>query len=126
MGMFDIFKKKAEPTTVEKPATVPKKAKTPKEIATEKREPWVAVLDTSINPRDPRNGFFELDWNEYFIDQLRFAGYKGDTDEDLIDRWFRDLCLSVAAEDKDLLDSIAAESVQSRKRKKKLDESEEL
>jgi hypothetical protein len=126
MGMFDIFKKKVEPTTVEKPAATPKKTKTPKEIATEKREPWVAVLDTSINPRDPRNGFFELDWNEYFIDQLRFAGYKGDTDEDLIDRWFRDLCLSVAAEDKDLLDSIAAESVQSRKRKKKLDESEEL
>jgi hypothetical protein len=126
MGMFDIFKKKAELPAVEKPAATPKKAKTPKEIATEKREPWVAVLDTSINPRDPRNGFFELDWNEYFIDQLRFAGYKGDTDEDLIDRWFRDLCLSVAAEDKDLLDSIAAESVQSRKRKKKLDESEEL
>jgi hypothetical protein len=126
MGMFDIFKKKVVPPAVEKPATVPKKTKTPKEIATEKREPWVAVLDTSINPRDPRNGFFELDWNEYFIDQLRFAGYKGDTDEDLIDRWFRDLCLSVAAEDKDLLDSIAAESVQSRKRKKKLDESEEL
>jgi len=124
--MFDIFKKKSVPPAVEKPATTPKKAKTPKEIATEKREPWVAVLDTSINPRDPRNGFFELDWNEYFIDQLRFAGYKGDTDEDLIDRWFRDLCLSVAAEDKDLLDSIAAESVQSRKRKKKLDESEEL
>jgi hypothetical protein len=126
MGMFDIFKKKVVPTpAVEKPAA-PKKIKTPKEIATEKREPWVAVLDTSINPRDPRNGFFELDWNEYFIDQLRFAGYKGETDEDLIDRWFRDLCLSVAAEDKDLLDSIAAESVQSRKRKKKSSESEEL
>lgn len=126
MGMFDIFKKKVVPPTVDKPAASPKKAKTPKEIATEKREPWVAVLDTSINPRDPRNGFFELDWNEYFIDQLRFAGYKGETDEDLIDRWFRDLCLSVAAEDKDLLDSIAAESVQSRKRKKKSSESEEL
>ena len=88
MGLFDRFKKKKE--AVETKA--PRKAKTPKEIATEKREPWVAVLDTSINPRDPRNGFFELDWNEYFVDQLRFAGYKGETDEEIIDRWFRDPC----------------------------------
>lgn len=115
MGFLDRFKKKSEASEPK----APRKSKTPKEIATEKREPWVAVLDTSINPRDPRNGFFELDWNEYFIDQLRFAGYKGATDEDLVDRWFRDLCLSVAAEDQDLLDSISNQSVQSRRRKKK-------
>lgn len=123
MGLFDRFKKKKE---VAEPK-VQRKAKTPKEIATEKREPWVAVLDTSINPRDPRNGFFELDWNEYFVDQLRFAGYKGDTDEELIDRWFRDLCLSVAAEDQELLDNLAAQNVQSsRKRKKRAQTDEEL
>ena len=125
MGIFDRFKKPATPA--KEPAT-PRKAKTPKEIATEKREPWVAVLDTSINPRDPRNGFFELDWNEFFIDQLRFAGYKGTTDEELIDRWFRDLCLSVAAEDKELLDTIATQSVQStrRRKKKSVDDSDEV
>jgi hypothetical protein len=126
MGIFDRFSKKPEPVTKE--PTAPRKAKTPKELATEKREPWVAVLDTSINPRDPRNGFFELDWNEFFIDQLRFAGYKGETDEELIDRWFRDLCLSVAAEDKELLDTIATQSVQStrRRKKKSVDDSDEV
>lgn len=125
MGIFDRFKKPAVVKEYTPPRT---KAKTPKEIATEKREPWVSVLDTSINPRDPRNGFFELDWNEFFIDQLRFAGYKGETDEDLIDRWFRDLCLSVAAEDKELLDTIANQSVQSTKRRKKksVDDSDEV
>jgi hypothetical protein len=125
MGFFDKFKKKPEPTEPKAPR---KAAKTPKEIATEAREPWVAVLDTSINPRDPRNGFFELDWNDYFIDQLRIAGYKGATDEDLVDRWFRDLCLSVAAEDQELLDTLARQSVQSkRKRKtKNSDDNEEL
>lgn len=124
MGLFDRFKKKKE---VVEPKT-PRKAKTPKEIATDNKEPWVAVLDTSINPRDPRNGFFELDWNDYFIDQLRIAGYKGATDEDLVDRWFRDLCLSVASEDQELLDTLARQSVQSkRKRKtKNSDDNEEL
>jgi hypothetical protein len=126
MGIFDRFKK--QPVVTKEPATPRKAAKTPKEIATEKREPWVSVLDTSINPRDPRNGFFELDWNEFFIDQLRFAGYKGTTDEELIDRWFRDLCLSVAAEDKELLDTIATQSVQSTRRRKKKsnDDSDEV
>lgn len=122
MGIFDRFKKKKE---VAEPKAAPRKVKTPKEVATENKEPWVAVLDTSINPRDPRNGFFELDWNEYFIDQLRFAGYKGDTDEDLVDRWFRDLCLSVASEDQELLDNLAAQSVQSSKKRKKRTQTDE-
>ena len=124
MGFLDRFKKKSEASEPK----APRKSKTPKEIATENKEPWVAVLDTSINPRDPRNGFFELDWNEYFIDQLRMAGYKGANDEELVERWFRDLCLSVAAEDQDLLDTLARQSVQSkRKRKtKNSDDNEEL
>ena len=48
--------------------------KTPKEIATEKKEPWVAVLDTHVNKDNIRNGFFELDWNEYFVLQLKANG----------------------------------------------------
>ena len=47
----------------------------PKERATKRKEPWVAVLDTHVNKENVRNGFFELDWNEYFIVQLREAGY---------------------------------------------------
>ncbi len=39
---------------------------TPKERATRKKEPWVAVLQTHVNKENLRNGFFELDWNEYF------------------------------------------------------------
>ena len=51
----------------------------PKELATEKKEPWVAVLETHVNKDNVRNGFFELDWNEYFVVQLRGAGYTGAT-----------------------------------------------
>lgn len=74
---------------------------TPKERATAKEEPWVAVLDTKVNPENPRNGFFELDWNEYFIVQLKQAGYgfDGDPDEEIVDRWFRDLARNVLAEE---------------------------
>jgi hypothetical protein len=73
----------------------------PKERATALEEPWVAVLDTKVNPENPRNGFFELDWNEYFIVQLKKAGYgfDGDPDEEIVDRWFRDLARNVLAEE---------------------------
>ena len=74
---------------------------TPKERATELKEPWVAVLDTKVNPDNIRNGFFELDWNEYFIVQLKEAGYgfDGDPDEEIVDRWFRDLARNILAEE---------------------------
>jgi len=71
---------------------------TPKELATEKKEPWVQVLETHVNKDNLKNGFFELDWNEYFVLQLREAGYKGDSDEEIVDAWFSELCRNVGAE----------------------------
>jgi hypothetical protein len=70
----------------------------PKDAATEKKEPWVAVLDTKVNPDNIRNGFFELDWNEYFVLQLKEAGYKGDSEEMIVDSWFGELCRNVGGE----------------------------
>ena len=70
----------------------------PKEIATEKKEPWIAVLDTHVNKDNIKNGFFELDWNEYFVLQLRANGYKGDSEEAVVDAWFGELCRNVGNE----------------------------
>jgi hypothetical protein len=72
----------------------------PKERATQRGEPWVAVLDTHVNKDNVRNGFFELDWNDEFIVQLKQAGYgfEGDPDEEVVDRWFRDLAGNMLAE----------------------------
>ncbi len=70
----------------------------PKELATERKESYIAVLDTKLNKDNVRNGFFELDWNEYFIVELRLAGYQGDTDEEVVDKWFQDLCRNIGAE----------------------------
>ncbi len=71
----------------------------PKTAATANKEPWVAVLTTQVNPENPKNGFFELDWNEYFITMLRNNGYTGTTDEEIVDGWFSDLCREVGAEE---------------------------
>jgi hypothetical protein len=71
----------------------------PKELATEKKEPWVAVLDTHVNKENIRNGFFELDWNEYFVVQLKAAGYSGETEEEIVDQWFSELCRNVGNEE---------------------------
>ncbi len=70
----------------------------PKELATEKKEPWVAVINTHINSNNIRNGFFELDWNEYFVLQLRNAGYSGETEEQVVDAWFSELCRNLGSE----------------------------
>src|SRR5210317_1642262 len=69
------------------------KKKDPKEYATRRKEPWVSVLDVKVNEENVRNGFFEMDWNEYFIAQLIEAGYGIDNDpeEEIVDRWFRDI-----------------------------------
>jgi hypothetical protein len=72
----------------------------PKDRATRKKEPWVSVLDTHVNKDNIRNGFFELDWNEYFVLELKRAGYgaDGDPDEEIVDRWFRDIVYNMFAE----------------------------
>lgn len=72
----------------------------PKERANRKGEPWVSVLDTHVNKDNIRNGFFELDWNEHFVLELKRAGYgaDGDPDEEIVDRWFRDIVYNMFAE----------------------------
>ena len=72
---------------------------TEKEEATKKGEPWVAVLDTQVNPDNIRNGFFELDWNNEFIEQLIDAGYSGETNEQIVDAWFRTIVSQMLEEE---------------------------
>lgn len=64
-----------------------------KERATAKQEPWINILDVKVNKDNIRNGFFEMDWNDYFIKELIFNGYGTDADpeEEIVDRWFRDI-----------------------------------
>ena len=92
--MWDLFKKKKP--VVEKKQ---KKVKTAKDLANNKGEPWVGVLDTKVNIENPRNGFFELDWNDHFIAILKVHGYQGSNDEEIVDAWFKDLCKNILADE---------------------------
>lgn len=73
----------------------------PKERATRRKEPWVAVLETHVNKDNPANGYFELDWNEFFVVQLRQAGYglEGDADELVVDLWFKTLARNMLSDE---------------------------
>jgi len=70
-----------------------------KQEATAKSEPWVAVIDTGVNPDNIRKGFFELDWNNEFIEQLLDAGYSGETNEQIVDAWFRTIVVQMLEEE---------------------------
>ena len=92
--------KAPEPT----PAPAPKvKApeKTAKEIATERDEPYVAILSLDVDPENLHQGAFELDWNEKFVANLIRAGYmmtRDDSDSEIVDRWFQNVCRHVVME----------------------------
>ena len=71
----------------------------PKEAATKRGEPNIAVIDTQVNPENIKNGFFELDWNNEFIEQLMDAGYSGEKPEDIVDAWFRTIATQMLEEE---------------------------
>ena len=67
----------------------------------EKGEPYVAILSMDINPDNLHEGAFELDWNSLFVTRLIKAGYmikKDDTDAEIVDRWFQNVCRHVVME----------------------------
>jgi hypothetical protein len=106
MGLFDRFRKKsarpAEPTPKsERPKKSEEPVKTVKQLATEAGEPWVSVIRMDVDPANLSQGAFELDWNDIFVARLVKAGYMikpTDTDSEIVDRWFQNVCRNVAME----------------------------
>ena len=106
MKLFDRFFKKKTQQKIETPGPVVSKPvvskkKTAKELATERDEAYIAILSMDIDPNNINQGAFELDWNEKFISNLVRAGYmmkKEDSDSDIVDRWFQNVCRNVVLE----------------------------
>jgi hypothetical protein len=98
--MLDYLKKKFGKKKPEvKADPKPKKVeKTEKEIATEKGEPYVAVLGMDVDYNNLTYGSFEIDWNDKFVSNLIRAGYQGKTDADIVDMWFQNVCRNVVME----------------------------
>jgi len=88
----------------EPPLAQPRKPtpkKTEKELATERGDPYVSVVTLEVDPENLHQGAFELDWNDKFVADLVRAGYmikKEDTDAEIVDRWFQNICRHVALE----------------------------
>lgn len=67
-----------------------------KDLATEAGEPYVEVISVEMeDPNDPSSGFFELDWNDIFVQTLYDAGYSGRNADEVVEQWFNDLCRGV-------------------------------
>ena len=95
------IKKKIDEPVVEKTQEEIRRAalEAEKQQATKDKKPWVAVLDTQVNPENIKNGFFELDWNNEFIEQLMDAGYAGDSQEAIVDQWWKAVVSQMLEED---------------------------
>ena len=98
MGLFDRFKKKPQKTEAPRETKAKKSAK---DLATEKGEPYVAILSMDIDPDNLHEGNFELDWNSVFVTRLIKSGYMikpTDSDAEIVDRWFQNVCRHVVME----------------------------
>lgn len=67
-----------------------------KNIATIKGERWVKVLEIETDDNEPKEGSFDLDWNDFFITYLVDHGYIYPTEDEAVDAWLTDLCKNVA------------------------------
>jgi len=72
------------------------KSKRKPKLKKEKIEPKVDVLKFEFDPNNPKLGSIELDWNSEFIDLLRKHGYRGSSEEEIIDQWINDVCRTIA------------------------------
>ena len=103
MKFFDQIKKQFTKKKPKETATprAPRIEKSAKDLATERGEPYVAMLSMEVDPENLHQGSFELDWNEKFVANLVRAGYQmrpDDTDNDIVDRWFQAVCRNVVLE----------------------------
>ena len=81
-----------------------------KALANVDNEPWVRVLNVDVNEENVSQGFFELDWNEQFVEMLIENGYTGTSPEETVNSWFTDVCKGIIREES-ADDSIVDEDV---------------
>ena len=75
-----------------------------KECHNTKNEPYVNVLDMGIDPENVSNGYFELDYNDLFVQMLSEHGIVGKSDEEIVNIWFNRICRTIVAQESADLD----------------------
>ena len=69
-----------------------------KKVATLNGDPYVRVVNIDLDENSPGSGYFELDFNDHFVDYLARNGYEGIETEQIVDSWFNDLCTNIVVD----------------------------
>ena len=69
-----------------------------KQTATLDGEPYIRVVNLEMDSKSPSAGYFELDFNENFVEYLANSGYEGVEPDEIVDNWFNDLCQNIVME----------------------------
>ena len=70
-----------------------------KNMANFNGEEYIRVVGMELDEDKPGQGFFELDFNENFVEYLAKAGYDGLESDQIVDNWFSDLCKNIVLND---------------------------
>lgn len=97
-----------------------------KESATLRKEPWVTVVNMDFSGKTPQEGSFELDWNSFFVDQLKESGYNAQSPDAIVNMWFMEVCRNVAMEEFDGTGDFTADSEANLETFKRFNESSTL
>lgn len=74
-----------------------------REMANLEEEPYVKVIDMQFDPESNTDPYIEVDWNSYFIEKLKKAGFEGKTDEEIISKWMDAICIQIASENEGVI-----------------------
>jgi hypothetical protein len=84
-----------KPKAQRKPRTPKPKPEPAVTVEVSAKPPEVKVLKFDFDPKDPKMGSIELDWNDEFVALLSQHGYQGATAEDKVDAWLNDVCRTI-------------------------------
>ena len=70
-----------------------------KNMATHNGEDYIRVVGMELDEGQPGKGFFELDFNDNFVEYLAESGYGGVEPDQIVDSWFSDLCKNIVLSD---------------------------
>lgn len=65
------------------------------------KEPWV-TQNIKWDPLNPGKHLLKVDYNEYFLNDLREHGYVGAEDDDIVNMWLNDLFIAIIEESQGL------------------------
>lgn len=69
-----------------------------RELATLDNRPYINITNIEMDTKGVGTHSIEFDWNDKFIQHLKDNGFTGNTDEELVDKWFVTVSTAIAQE----------------------------